>query len=69
MTSGPSERIVIPFSRLKCAAILLVASIFVAACAFFASHPEGHARYAPAFIRIDLANKTIVGPRREPYMS
>jgi hypothetical protein len=41
-----------PFSRLKCAAILLVASIFVAACAFFASHPEGHARYAPTFVRI-----------------
>ena len=52
MISGSSERIAIPFSRPKCAAILLVASIFVAACAFFASHPEGHARYAPTFIRI-----------------
>jgi hypothetical protein len=49
---GPSDRIAIPFSRMKCAAILLVALILVAACAFFAIHPEGSRRHSSTFIRI-----------------
>ena len=52
MTLGPPERIAIPFSRLKCLVILAVASVFVVACAFFATHSQGQARYAPTFVRI-----------------
>lgn len=52
MTSGAPERIAIPFSRLKCAAILLVALAFVAGCAFFVLHPEADTRHSSTFIRI-----------------
>jgi Bacterial PH domain len=49
---GPSERIAIPFSRMKCLLILAVALVFVVTCAYFATHSEGQHRYSPMFIRI-----------------
>lgn len=52
MIPGAPERIAIPFSRVKCAAILLLASAFVAGCAFFAIHPEADTRHSSTFIRI-----------------
>ena len=52
MTLGPSERIAIPFSRMKCLLILAVALVFVVACGYFVAHAEDQARYSPVFIRI-----------------
>ena len=52
MIPGSSERIAIPFSRMKCLLILAVALTFVVACAYFATHSEGQHRYSPMFIRI-----------------
>jgi hypothetical protein len=49
---GPAERIAIPFSRMKCLLIVAVALVFVVACAYFATHSEGHSRHSPMFIRI-----------------
>lgn len=37
---------------MKCAAILLFASVFVVACAYFATHSGSQTRYSPAFVRI-----------------
>jgi hypothetical protein len=52
VTPDAPERIAIPFSRLKCLVILAAASVFVAACAFFAAHAESQVRYSPIFVRI-----------------
>ena len=52
MIPGPSERVAIPFSRMKCLLILAVALLFVVACAYFATHSEGQHRYSPMFVRI-----------------
>lgn len=52
MILGPSERIAIPFSRMKCLLVLAVALVFVVGCAYFATHSEGHSRHSPMFIRI-----------------
>ena len=52
MIPGPSERIAIPLSRVKCLVIFAVAPVFVVACGYFATHAEGHSRHSPTFIRI-----------------
>jgi hypothetical protein len=52
---GPSERIAIPFSRMKCLLIFAVALVFVVACAYFGTHSEGDSRHSPRFIRIVCA--------------
>ena len=52
MTPGPTERVAIPFSRMKCLLILAVALLFVVACAYFATYSQGKHRYSPMFVRI-----------------